>query len=68
MARIQGNVVVQITIGADGVPISAKAVDGPSQLRPAAESYAMQYRFEPQMVGGVATEARFKLTVVFKLK
>lgn len=68
MARIQGTVVVSITIGVDGIPTSAKAIDGPAQLRPAAESYAMQYRFEPQMVGGSPTEARFKLSVVFRLK
>jgi len=68
IARIQGTVVVQITIGVDGLPISAKALEGPVQLRPGAEAYAMQWKFEPCMMGGVPQQARFLLNMPFKLR
>jgi protein TonB len=68
IARIQGTVVVQITIGVDGLPTSAKAIEGPVQLRPGAENYAMQWRFEPCMMGGVPIQARFTLNMPFKLR
>jgi len=60
--------VVQITIGVDGLPISAKALEGPVQLRPGAEAYAMQWKFEPCMMGGVPQQARFILNMPFKLR
>lgn len=68
IAKISGTVVVEIIIGTDGVPISAHAIEGPVQLRPTAESYAMQWRFEPAMLNGVPQTAKFKLTMPFKLK
>jgi len=68
IARIQGTVVVEIIVGVDGLPVSAKALEGPPQLRDAAVSYAMKWKFEPCMVGGVAQQARFKLTMPFTLR
>ena len=68
IARIQGTVVVEITVGPDGIPIAAHSVEGPAQLRKTAEDYAMGWKFEPAMLNGVAQTARFKLTMPFKLK
>ncbi|HNX95041.1 MAG TPA: TonB family protein [Holophaga sp.] len=68
IARIQGTVVVEITVGVDGVPVSARALEGPPQLRDAAVAYAMQWRFEPCLVGGVPQQARFRLVMPFKLR
>ncbi len=68
IAKIQGNVMVEITIGVDGVPVKAVALEGPPQLRPMAEGYAMQWRFEPAMLNGVPQTAKFKLTLLFKLR
>lgn len=68
IARIQGTVVVEITVGPDGIPLSAHAVEGPAQLRDTAEKYAMQWKFEPAMLNGVPQTARFKLTMPFKLR
>ncbi len=68
IAKIQGTVVVEITIGIDGVPIKAQALDGPPQLRPAAENYAMSWKFEPAMLNGVPQTAKFKLTMPFRLR
>ena len=68
IARIQGTVVVEITVGPDGIPIAAHAVEGPAQLRKVAEEYAMSWKFEPAMLNGVPQTARFKLTMPFKLR
>ena len=68
IARIQGTVVVEITVGTDGIPTSAHALEGPPQLRPVAEAYAMGWKFEPALLNGVPQTARFKLTMPFKLK
>jgi protein TonB len=68
IAKIQGTVVVEITIGPDGVPTQANAKEGPPQLRPAAENYAMQWRFFPAELNGVPQYARFKLTMPFRLR
>lgn len=68
IARIQGTVVVEIVVGPDGIPISAKAIEGPAQLRKTAEDYAMQWKFEPALLNGVPQTARFKLTMPFHLR
>lgn len=67
-ARIQGNVVVQIVVGRDGVPMSARALEGPVQLRAAAEAYAMAWKFEPYLQNGVPLVSRFSLTVSYRMK
>jgi len=67
-AGIQGSVVVPILVGADGVPISARAVDGPPLLRSAAEKFALAWRFAPYRVNGIAQAFQFTLTVTFTLK
>ncbi|MDE3032112.1 MAG: TonB family protein, partial [Acidobacteriota bacterium] len=67
IARIQGTVVVELTIGPDGVPISATAKEGPAELRPTAEFYAMQWRFEPAVLNGQPQYARFTVTMPFQL-
>ena len=68
IAKIQGTVVVEIVVGLDGVPTKATALEGPPQLRPTAENYAMQWRFEPALLNGQPQMARFRLTMPFKLR
>ena len=68
IARIQGTVIVEILIGLDGVPLSAHSIEGPPQLRPTAEAFAMQFRFEPARLNGQPVNAKFKLTMPFKLR
>jgi len=67
MARIQGTVVAEITIGPDGIPASAVAKEGPAQLRQHAVDYAMKWRFEPATLNGQPQYARFKLIMPFRL-
>jgi protein TonB len=68
LARIQGSVVVQIMVGLDGIPISARAMQGPFQLRSSAETFALAWRFEPHMLDGVPQVSRFTLTVLYRLE
>lgn len=67
IAKIQGDVVVEVVIGPDGVPRSAIALEGPVQLRFVAQDYAMRWRFDPVIVNGVPKGARFRLTKTFTL-
>ena len=60
--------VIEITVGPDGVPTGAVAKEGPPQLRPSAEAYAMQWRFEPALLNGQPQYARFRLTMPYKLR
>ena len=60
--------VVEIVVGPDGIPTSASAKEGPPQLRPSAEAYAMMWKFEPAMLNGQAQYARFKLTMPYRLR
>lgn len=66
--KIQGTVVVELTIDQEGKPLSAKAISGPEALKAAAEAFAQDWRFEPARLNGKPTQARFKLTMPFRLK
>jgi len=66
-AGVQGTVVVQILVGPDGVPVSARAMEGPLMLRATAEAYALAWRFSPPLVNGVPQASRFTLTMPFTL-
>jgi protein TonB len=63
-AGIQGTVRVEVIVGTDGVPISAKAFEGPPMLRSTAEAQALKYRYEPAMENGepVIASTVFKMT------
>jgi TonB family protein len=67
-ARIQGTVVVSVTIGPDGKVTDTKALSGPPELQACAMEYAKTWEFEPAKVKGKAVPARFKLTMPFRLK
>lgn len=68
LQKIQGTVVVEITVDESGVPIAVKALEGPEALAPTAVEYAKAWRFEPVKVNGKAVKARFKLTMPFRLR
>ena len=67
-AKIQGTVTVEITVGMDGVPISAHATAGPMALRQAAEAYASNWRFEPVRRNGIPVIGVWPLTVIYRLQ
>jgi len=66
--RIQGTVVVVVTIGPDGKVTDALAESGPEELRACAVAYARGWEFEPVKVKGKPVAARFKLTMPFRLR
>lgn len=61
-----GTITVEVLIGQDGTPLSARAIDGRPQLRTAAETYAMAYRWSPPVFNGVPAQVRTELPVSFQ--
>jgi hypothetical protein len=49
-------------------PLIALAVEGPSQLRSAAEAYALQWMFDPTTLEGKPVIARFRFITPFRLR
>jgi TonB family protein len=66
--RIQGTVVVAVTIDAQGEVQDVKAISGPPELHACAVGYARTWEFEPVKVKGQPVPARFKLTMPFRLR
>lgn len=66
--RIQGTVVVLVSIDADGKVTDVQAKSGPEELHACAVNYAKAWEFEPAKVKGKPVAARFKLTMPFRLK
>lgn len=66
--RIQGTVVVELRVDETGVPIAVKALEGPEALQATAIAYAKDWRFEPLKVKGKPVQARFRLTMPFRLR
>ena len=68
LARVQGPVVLLMTIDAQGVPTDVKVLSSP---HPALEAEsirtARQWRFEPAMAEGRPVSAQFRLTLTFRL-
>jgi TonB family protein len=66
--RIQGTVVVLVSIDEGGSVTEAEALSGPEELHACAVNYAKAWEFEPAKVKGKPVAARFKLTMPFRLK
>jgi outer membrane biosynthesis protein TonB len=64
--KLSGVVVVYIEINENGEPMACKALSGHDLLKPAAESYAMSFRFYPASIGGKNVQSKFILDVPFK--
>lgn len=64
---VQGTVIVELIIDPEGIPVSARALSGPSELRKTSEIYSMQWRFFPEQINGKPSYFRFKLTLPYKL-
>jgi TonB family protein len=65
--KIEGTVVVNITIGDDGNVIYAKAKSGPEALYGAAEAVASRARFKPKTVNGKPAKIAGAMTYNFVL-
>jgi hypothetical protein len=60
-------VVVQLLVGADGVPTSGRALEGPFMLRSAAVAHALGFRFNPYQENGAPVIRRFTIKVTYRI-
>jgi len=65
--RIQGQVVLDVRIGADGAVQDIQWVSGPPQLAQASTDAVLQWRFQPRRVNGRPVEMQTRVTLNFRL-
>jgi len=66
-SRIEGLVVLCVTIGKDGGVRSVSATSGPKELVPAAVNALEQWRFRPYLANNEPVEASIRIRVNFRL-
>jgi protein TonB len=67
-ARIQGPVVLMMTVDERGLPIQVQVLEGHPVFHEAALLAARQWRFEPARMDGRPVLATFRLTLKFSLR
>lgn len=67
-ARVQGTVVLMMTVDERGLPVQVQALEGHPALQEAALQAARQWRFEPARMDGRPVAASFRLTLKFSLR
>ena len=65
--KVQGAVILQALIGADGAIQDLKVLSGPAILASAAQEAVRQWRFRPYLQNGVPVETEAKITVNFTI-
>jgi TonB family protein len=65
-ARIKGTVVVEITVGSDGLPYKLKAIEGPTLLYTFAIDYCKKWKFKPAILNEQPVEAKFTVKHIYK--
>jgi TonB family protein len=66
--NVQGSVVLQAVIGADGVVENLRVLSGPSILASAAQQAVREWKFKPVLQNGQAVETQATITVNFTIK
>jgi TonB family protein len=66
--NVQGSVVLQAVIGADGIIQNLHVVSGPPILSAAAQQAVREWHFKPVVQNGQAVETKAKITVNFTIK
>jgi protein TonB len=66
--NVQGSVVLQALIGADGIIQNLHVVSGPAILSVAAQQAVREWHFKPVVQDGQAVETKAKITVNFTIK
>lgn len=66
-ARVQGQVILECTIGPDGKVVELKTLRGHPLLADAARTAVRQWEYEPTALNGVAVPVVMTVTVSFKL-
>jgi len=65
--RVEGAVVLQALIGAQGTIQDLKVLSGPAILASAAQEAVRQWRFKPYLQNGAPVETEAKITVNFTI-
>jgi TonB family protein len=66
--NVQGSVVLQAIIGADGIIQDLHVLSGPAILSSAAQQAVREWRFKPVLQNGQAVETKARITVNFSIK
>jgi len=66
--KVQGSVILQALIGADGVIENLRVLSGATILTPAAEQAVREWRFKPIVQNGQPVETTARITVNFTIK
>jgi TonB family protein len=66
--NVQGSVVLQAVIGADGIIQNLHVVSGPAILSAAAQQAVREWHFKPVVQNGQAVETKAMITVNFTIK
>ena len=66
--NVQGSVVLQALIGADGVIENIRVLSGPAILTSAAQQAVREWHFKPYMQNGQPVETKARITVNFTIK
>ncbi len=66
--NVQGSVVLQAVIGADGIIQNLHVLSGPAILASAAQHAVREWRFKPVLQNGQPVETKAKITVNFTIK
>jgi TonB family protein len=66
--NVQGSVIMQAIISAEGVVQDLRVVSGPAILSTAAQQAVREWRFKPVVQHGQAVETKAKITVNFSIK
>jgi len=66
--KVQGSVLLQVLIGADGVVRDLRVLSGPAILSSAAREAVREWRFKPYVQNGRAVETSANVTVNFTIK
>jgi len=67
-SRVQGSVVLQAVIGADGNIENLHVLSGPAILVTAAQQAVREWRFKPYLQNGQPVETKARITVNFSIK
>jgi TonB family protein len=64
-AKVQGVVVLDAVIGADGTVVDLRAISGPDELTSAALDAVKWWRFQPYLINGQAVQVKTRFAVDF---
>jgi tetratricopeptide (TPR) repeat protein len=68
LARIQADLLIEIYVGTDGVPMKVERLWGPKSFASYANEFALAWRFEPYIEDGKPIPFRLRLTMPFRVE